>query len=433
VAGFERLTMADLDFEIEKKSVDTILVAFSDLQGRLVGRRCTTEHFLSEVMPGGMRMPSYLLTLDAASATAPGFALSATASGLGDLLLRLDMTALFRMPWEPGTVGVLGDLEFADGTPVSMSPRTILRRQTRRLEMEGQTASLAVTPQFTVLRNGEPAGRREAFLRRVRQSLIEAPVAVDATTALLGPGRCEIAVRPGEPLAVADSTIVLRNAVKELALDDGMAATFMARYDDRPGASCHLGLSIRGMRGGMIFSDRYGDAGLSEVGKAFVAGILEHAAEVSLLNAPHVNSYRRFSGDPLSPSTASWGEDNRTCAISVVGGETALRIVNRIPGSDANPYLTVAAMLASGLDGITHQRRVPNAVVLDAGQSDAPPLPASLADALTAWSQSEWVRATFGPEVQDHYANLAQVELDAARAAGGATPEWERNRYFDGC
>jgi glutamine synthetase len=428
----DRLTMADLDFEIEKRSVDTVVVAFADLQGRLVGRRCTTDHFMAEVVPSGSRVPAYLLTLDATSDTAPGFALSATASGLGDLVLRVDTSTLFRMPWEPGAVGVLGDLEFADGTPVTMSPRAILKRQVRRLEVEGQTASLGAAPQFTVLEDDRRAARREPFLRRVRQSLAQAPVLIDSTTALLTPGHCEAAVRPGDPLETADAIVVLRTVVKELARDEGKSATFMARYDEQAATSAHLSLAIRGMRGGMIFSDRYGDAGLSEVGKAFVAGVLEHASEVALLNAPNTNSYRRFNGDPLSPSTASWGEDNRTCAVSVTGGENALRIVNRLPGSDANPYLTFAAMLASGLDGITHQLRLPKAIELDARHSLAPALPASLAEAVDAWSGSAWVRSTFGPEVQDHYANLGRVEVDSALPAG-ATPESERVRYFDGC
>jgi glutamine synthetase len=418
--------MADVEFEIEKKDVDTLMVVFSDLQGRLVGRRVTTDFFTSEALPHGLPVPAHLLSTDATGRLTGSFALSSPDNGYRDLILRIDTSTLFRMPWEQGTVGVLGDLEFPDGTVVTMSPRAILRRQLERFDTVGLSALLAANTQFTVV--GDSPAHLEPLLRQIRQALTAIPVPISGTMALPAPGHVELEVRPGDPLQVCDGLVKLRAATTEIAGLEGMTATFMAAYQPGTGSAAPLSLTMRGQRGGMALADRYGDHGLSEVGKAFVAGQLEHAAELCVLYAPTVNSYRRFGADPFSPSAVNWGQDNRTCAIRVVGWDANLYVENRLPGSDANPYLATAAMIAAGMDGVSHQLHVPPPIEGDGHDAGSPPLPRTLAEALDAWVSSTWVTATFGPEVQSHIATAARIEVEAA----GATDDlaWERARYF---
>jgi glutamine synthetase len=426
-----RLTMGDVEFEIEKKATDTIMVAFADGQGRLVAMRVTTDHFMQEVLPSGMPVPSHVLATDATGQMSPAYPLTAPESGYRDLLLRVDPTTFFRMPWQPGTIGVLGDLEFADGTAVTMAPRTVLKRQAKRIETAGYTASLGSELQFTLI-TPEPAtggnhlasrsARLEPTLHQIRRSLSEMPVEIAGTSGLQGPGQYEVVLLPGDPLQVSDGAVLSRSAIKAIATLEGQRATFMAAPGESAGTGA-VNISLRGQRGGSPLADRYSEAGLSEVGKAFVAGLLLHATELCVLYAPNVNSYRRFGSDPFSPSALTWGDDNRTCAVRIVSSESALRIENRMAGSDANPYLTAAATIAAGLDGISHQTRI-------GSPANAAALPTSLGEALAAWEGSTWVRETFGPEVQDHYATMARLEIDAAGAS--PTLEWERERYLDG-
>ena len=427
-----RLTMGDFEYEIEKKAVDTIMVAFADSQGRLVGARLTTDYFMSEVLASGMSVPSYLLATDATGQVNAAYPSADPESGYPTLLLRVDPTTFFRMPWQPGTVGVLGDLEHADGSPVPIAPRTILRRQAGRLEAASYTATLGSDLAFMLITPQPAAGanhlaarsaRLEPTLHRIRRAISDMGVDIEGTFGLPGAGQFEVTMRPGDPLQICDGAVMSRNAIADIAALEGGTATFMAAPGDT-GVSGHVSVSLRGQRGGSPLADRYSDAGLSEVGKAFVAGLLQHAAELCVLYAPTINSYRRFGSDPFAPTHLNWGEDNRSCAIRVVGSDTALRIENRIPGSDANPYLTVAATIAAGLDGIAHQAKVPPAV-----SPSAQPLPTSLAEAVAAWEGSDWVRDTFGADVQAHYATMARLEIDAAGAS--ADLEWERERYLN--
>ena len=429
-----RFTKGDFEFEIEKKAVDTIMVAFTDGQGRLVGARLTTDYFMSEVLASGMYVPSSLLATDATGQVSSTYPIADPASGYPSLHLRVDPTTFFRMPWQPGTVGVLGDLEFIDGSPVSIAPRTVLRRQAGRLEAASYTAILGSELEFTLI-TAEPAmggnhlasrsARLEPTLHRIRRAISDMGIDIEGTFGLPGAGHFEVTMRPGDPMQICDGAVMSRNAIKDIAVLEGCTATFMAAPGGS-GVSGHVNVSLHGQRGGAPLADRYGEAGLSEVGKAFVAGLLEHAAELCLLYAPNVNSYRRFGIDPFAPTHLTWGEDNRTCAVRVVGSDTALRIENRIPGSDANPYLAAAATIAAGLDGITHQAKVPPVV-----SPTADPLPTSLAQAVAVWAESAWVLETFGADVQSHYATMARIEIEAAGAS--ADLDWERERYLDGC
>jgi glutamine synthetase len=435
VAGFDRLTKNDVEFEIEKKAVDTVLLAFADPQGRLVATRLTADFFLKEVLAAGLRVPPHLLATDASGAADPAFDVLSAERGYGDLVLRPDPATWFRVPWQPATVGILADVEHADGTIAAVSPRAVLRRQAQRLEAAGYAATVVSEPQFTLASadttlTGNHLSSRSAavepLMHRIRRSLVEMPVATQGITGLLGAGHFEVTLRPEDLLPACDGALLARAAVKEIAAQEGIVATFMAAYDESVGSGGHISVSLRGQRGGTPLADRSNETGLALVGRAFVAGLLAHANELCVLYAPTVNSYRRFGSDPYSPTVLTWGQDDRTCAIRLVGTDATLRVENRIPGSDASAYLTAAATIASGLDGITRQLVLP-----PARSTDAEPLPASLADALTAWTASTWVRETFGPEVQDHYATMARIEIEAGITTPGL--EWERSRYVDAC
>lgn len=451
MAGFERPTQDDVEFDIEKKVTDTIVVGFGDTHGRLVVRRVPSELLRSFVLGSGLRVPGHLLATDATGQIAPGFAVSSLSSGFRDIVLRADTSTLYRMPWLPGSVGILGDLEFVDGTAVAVSPRTVLKRQVARLEANSLTGMLGTEPEFVLIENGsrsddaprtrhESSGanylssrsaRVEPLMRRIRRALTEMPVAHEGTVGLSAPGHFEVPVLPGDIVMTCDRTVVLRDVVKEIATQEGFFASFMAVPDLHGCSAGHVSISLRGLRGGSTFADRHGDATLSEAGKSWLAGQLAHTRELFLLYAPNPNSYRRFALDPMAPTALNWGYDNRTCAFRVAGVDTTMRIENRIPGSDANPYLAAAATIAAGLDGLTRQLTAPGPAEGDGHHSSAEPLPTSLSEALAAWTASDWVRTVFGPETQDHYANMARLEIEAAGAADDL--DLEHERYFTNC
>ncbi len=435
----ERLTLNDIDFEVEKRAVDAVAVCFPDSHGRLVGVRVSAGAFLGSIAATGLRVPAHLLCTDATGALASGYALSNPGTGLRDVLAKVDHRAMFRMPWQPGTIGALADLEFLDGTAITMAPRTVLRRQVQRLEDGSMTALIGAEVQFTVLEPGDEAtpvrgaghilsasSLAEPVLSRARRLLGEVPIVIDGTSGLVSPGGYEVTLRQVDPLRAADEVTITRSALTAIAREAGRAVTFMPAPDAGLATALHLSMSARGGRGTSPLADHYGEGGLSEVGKSFVAGILEHATELSLLYAPTVNSYRRFGADVVTPRRLDWGQDNRTCAVRTVEVAGVLRVENRLAGSDANPHLALAAMIASGLDGVA--RQLPLRPQSPDGE-EAATLPTSLAQAVDLWAESAWVRDTFGVEVQEHYTVLGRLEAMAARA--GSDLVWERRRYLD--
>jgi len=437
--NLERLTLNDIDFEVEKRAADTVLVVTPDSHGRLAGPRVFADAFLRDVVQAGMRVPAHLLCTDATGALATGYPLSNPSTGLRDVRARVDQKAMFRMPWLTATVGAIADVEFLDGTAVTMAPRTLLRRQVQRLEDASMAPAIGTETQFTLLDGAVdpaplrgagqlvgPSSAAEQVLTRARRVLSEVPVLIDATSGLVSPGGYEVTLRATDAMRACDEVVVVRSALTALAREAGRAATFMPAFDTGMATAMHLNLSIRGTRGTAPLADHYGEGFLSEAGKSFVAGVLAHAPEVFLLYAPSVNAYRRYGADAVTPRRLDWGADNRTCAIRIIEDNGSVRVENRLPGSDANPYLAVAAMLASGLDGFTRQLPLgPQATTGD----EAPELPKSLAHAVDLWAESTWVRDTFGPEVQEHYTVLGRLEAMAARA--NADVAWERSRYLD--
>jgi glutamine synthetase len=273
--------------------------------------------------------------------------------------------------------------------------------------------------------------RVEPLLRDLRSHMDRAGLVVESAKGECNLGQHEIAFKYAEVISTADQHVVYKTAAKELAARHNKAITFMAKYDEREGNSCHIHLSLRGQGGNAVFA-RSGDAGAGEgrspVFAAFLAGVLATMRDFTLLYAPNVNSYKRFQPGSFAPTSIAWGEDNRTCAIRVVGKGSSLRLENRVPGGDVNPYLAMAGMLAGGLWGIDMELPLEPALVGNAYTADRARVPTTLREARDAFANSILARNAFGDDVVDHYVNAADVELAAFERA---VTDWERVRCFE--
>jgi glutamine synthetase len=446
------LTLEQLRVEVGERTIDTVVLAFTDMQGRLQGKRLAAEFFLDEVAENFSEGCNYLLAVDVDMNTVDGYAMSSWSTGYGDFVLRPDMSTLRQLPWQPGTVLVLADLTWLDGAPVVASPRQILQQQVARLAERGWTALAGTELEFVVYadsyeeaaaanyRNLTPANqynvdysilgtsRVEPLLRRIRLGMADAGMYVESAKGECNLGQHEIAFRYAEALATCDNHAIYKTGSKEIAAQDGMSLTFMAKPNDREGNSCHIHLSLRDEDGTPVLA---GDRphGLSQVGEHFLAGQLAALRELTLWYAPNINSYKRYAAGSFAPTAVRWGIDNRTCALRLVGHGPSLRPENRTPGGDVNPYLAVAAMIAAGLHGIDHELPLEDAYAGNAyDDTGGPRVPATMRDALELWQGSAVAADAFGADVVAHYANYARVELAAFDAA---VTDWELRRGFE--
>lgn len=452
MARRQALDIETLRLEVEAGLIDTVAVSITDMQGRLVGKRIHAQFFVDEVIAHGTEGCNYLLAVDVDMNTVDGYAMSSWDTGYGDLVMRPDFATLHRMPWEPGAVGVLCDALWEDGTDIVASPRQILRRQLSRLSDAGMGAFVGTELEFILFedtyeeawhagyRDLTPANlynvdysmlggaRVEPLLRRIRNEMYEAGLVVESAKGECNLGQHEIAFRYTDALGTCDNHVIYKTGSKVIASQEGMALTFMAKFNEREGNSCHIHLSFRGADGSMVMTDAADPSVMSALGRAFVAGQLEHSNELTLLFAPQINSYKRYVPGSFAPTAIRWGHDNRTCAFRLVGHGAGLRLENRVPGGDVNPYLAVAGMVAAGLDGIERSLPLEPPFEGNAYTSDSLRVPSSMGEALHLWESSRWIRATFGEEVQAHYANMARVEI---AAYGKAVTDWERFRGFE--
>jgi glutamine synthetase len=445
-------TVEQLRSEVEAGRIDTVAVAITDMQGRLQGKRIHAQYFLDEVLHHGTEGCNYLLAVDVDMNTVGGYAMSSWDTGYGDMVMVPDLSTLHRQSWQPGTVGLLCDLQREEGGDVMASPRQILRRQLQRLGDAGMAAFVGTELEFIVFldsyeqawdsgyRDLTPANqynvdysmlgtaRVEPLLRRIRNSMTDAGMVVESAKGECNLGQHEIAFRYTDALRTCDNHVIYKTGAKEIAAQEGVSLTFMAKYNQREGNSCHIHLSFRGTEGALVMADDNDPQGLSDLGKSFIAGQLAHIKELTLLYAPQINSYKRFVEGSFAPTALRWGRDNRTCSFRLVGHGPSLRLENRVPGGDVNPYLSVAGMIAAGLDGI--QRKLPLEPIFtgNAYISESERVPSSMRDALDLWQNSTWIRDTFGAEVQEHYANMARIEMAAFAAT---VTDWERFRGFE--
>jgi glutamine synthetase len=431
--------------------IDTVILAFTDMQGRLQGKRLSAEYFLSEVVQHYSEGCNYLLAVDVDMNTVDGYAMSSWDRGYGDFMLVPDMSTLRHMPWHDATALVLADLTWLDGTPVLASPRQILKAQTDRLAARGWHAMAGTELEFIVYRDTyEQAAEKgyrnlvpgnqynvdysilgtsrvEPLLRAIRNGMAGAGLYVESAKGECNLGQHEIAFRYADAVTTCDNHSIYKTGSKEIAAQAGMSITFMAKPNDREGNSCHIHLSLAGQDGTAVLAGD-GPHGLSKLGEHFLAGQLAALRELTLCYAPNVNSYKRYVLGSFAPTAVRWGVDNRTCALRLVGHGASLRGENRAPGGDVNPYLAIAAMIAAGLHGIDNELPLEPAYEGNAYLDSGPRVPHTLRDALELWSASEIVAQSFGTEVQEHYANYARVELAAYDAA---VTDWELQRCFE--
>jgi glutamine synthetase len=450
------LSLEALEGLVASGAVDTVIVAFADMQGRLVGKRVAARLFVDEVAAHGAECCSYLLAVDVDMNTVAGYAMSSWDTGYGDMVMRPDLSTLRLTPWLPATALVLADLGWADGSEVAVAPRAVLRRQLERLSARGLVADVATELEFIVFdqsyreawasgcRGLTPASdynidyailassRMEPLLRDIRQGMAGAGLRFEAVKGECNRGQQEIGFRYDEALVTCDNHAIYKNGAKEIADQHGKSLTFMAKYDEREGNSCHVHLSLRGAGGaenGPVFFDDTRPHGMSPTFCGFLAGVLATLREFTLFYAPNINSYKRFADGSFAPTAVAWGLDNRTCALRVVGHGRNIRVECRVPGGDVNPYLAVAALVAGGLHGVERGLEPPEPYRGNAYEATGVErLPATLAEAAALFSGSAAAREAFGEQVVTHYLNNARVELAAYNAA---VTDWERMRGFE--
>ena len=446
------LSVEELRRLVDAGEIDTVVLAFTDMQGRLQGKRFAARFFLDDVLENGSEGCNYLLAVDVDLNTVEGYAMSSWERGYGDFAMRPDLRTLRRTPWSPGTALVTADLTWHDGSPVVASPRQVLRRQLDRLAEHGWYAYTGTELEFIVFndsyedawsrgyREMNPAnqynvdysilgtGRVEPLLRRIRNEMGAAGMIVESAKGECNLGQHEIAFRYDEALTTCDQHSVYKTGAKEIAAQEGKSLTFMAKYDEREGNSCHVHLSLRDGSGEPVMADDTDEYGMSKVMRHFLAGQIAAMRDFTLLYAPNINSYKRFRPGSFAPTAVAWGPDNRTCALRVVGHGQSHRFENRLPGGDVNPYLAIAGMVAAGLYGVEHELELPEVCTGNAYAGDAEHVPTTLREAAELWGASPLAREAFGDEVVDHYLHMARVEQEAYDTA---VTDWERYRSFE--
>ena len=445
------LTIEKLTDLVEAREIDTVIIAFTDMQGRLVGKRASARLFLEELAEHGAECCNYLLAVDVEMNTVDGYKISSWSTGYGDMAMIPDMNTLRLVPWLPGTALVTADLTWLDETPVAPSPREILKVQIARLAERGLVPFVGTELEFIVFDDTYRAAwarnytgltpasdynidyallastRMEPLLRDIRNSMDAAGMYCEGVKGECNLGQQEIAFRYAHALATCDNHSVYKNGAKEIADKHGKSLTFMAKFNEREGNSCHIHLSVRGEDGSAVMAGD-GKYGFSKLMEHWLAGLLKTTRELSLFFAPNINSYKRYVEGSFAPTAIAWGLDNRTCALRVVGHGQSLRVENRVPGGDVNQYLATAALIAGGLYGIENELELEPIFEGNAYGSDAPRVPQTLRDAAELFANSKIAVQAFGADVVEHYLNNARIEQQAYDAA---VTDWERVRGFE--
>jgi glutamine synthetase len=440
------MNLDELEAAVNDGAVDTVLLTIADMDGRLQGKRLTARHFLDEVVEHGAEGCNYLLAVDVEMNTVAGYEMSSWERGYGDFVMKPDFETLRPIPWQEGTVLLMADLAWEDGSDVVASPRQILRRQLARLAERGWQAMAGTELEFIVFRDTyedawhaayrdlEPANlynvdysmlgtaRVEPLIRRIRNSMVGAEMRVEDSKGECNFGQHEINFHYADALRTADEHVIYKNGAKEIAAEEEVSITYMAKFDEREGNSCHIHCSLAQEDGSNVF------AAEEQTFDRFLAGQLACLQELTLFYAPQINSYKRYVHGSFAPTAVAWGHDNRTCSLRVVGHGQSKRLENRLPGADVNPYLALAAMIAAGLHGIDNELELEPPYEGSAYDSDKPRVASNLHDARDQFAASDVAREAFGQEVVDHYLNRAKIELDAFEAA---VTDWERFRGFE--
>ena len=449
------LGVEQLDEMVRQDKVRTVIVAFTDHYGRLVGKSYDGELFVESAHKHGTHACDYLLTTDMEMTPVPGYSFANWASGYGDVHLVPDLGGLRVANWLDRTAIVLCDVKNSQGSYVPVAPRSILRRQVERAHNLSLTTAAASELEYYLFVNSyrdagskgcvglEEAGwysedyhilqgtRNEHFTAAVREHLKQSGIPVESSKGEWGIGQHEVNVRHAEALEMADRHVLFKQCLKEIADQMGMSVSFMAKVAaDRAGSSCHIHFSLwRDHKNALAGNERFGQIECSNLFRWFLGGWLRYVPDVMVFYAPTVNSYKRYVEGSWAPTRIAWSYDNRTAGFRVVGKDQSLRIECRIPGADCNPYLAFAASLASGLAGIEGQIEPPESYQGDLyGASQIARVPKTLAEATALFAQSDFAKRAFGEEVVEHYTHFFHTEQAAFDMA---VTDWERRRYFE--
>lgn len=446
----------DLEQAIVNGAIDTVLMVFPDLQGRLAGKRITGRFFLENVADAGTENCDYLIACDIDNNPIPGYRFASYEQGYGDMLARPDWNTVRIIPWVEKTAMVMCDLLFTEsGAPIEVAPRTILQRQVEAAAALGFVPMMASEIEFYLFRDSyddayskgyrdlQPHSpwvedyhilqttKDEYVIGAIRRGLEGAGVPVECSKGEAGRGQHEINLDFTTALEMADRNTVYKLAAKEIAHQHGRSVTFMAKYDFADtGSSCHIHSSLWSADGSTpVFDDHLGEHGMSDTFRHYLAGLVATAREFSLLWAPTINSYKRFQPGSWAPTGVGWGVDNRTLGFRKVGHGRGTRVESRIPGADANSYHAFAATLAGGLHGIRHQLELGaphegNGYTAD----DIPRIPWNIVDAIDLWERSDIAREAFGEEAHHHILVTARAEWEAFNRS---VTDWERTRYWE--
>jgi glutamine synthetase len=446
------LSLEDLRKEAEAGTIDTVVTAFTDMQGRLFGKRIEIEYFLEEAVDHGVEGCNYLLALDMEMEPVPGYEMANWEKGYGDFGIEPDMTTLRRIPWLDRTALVIADVVNHDGSPVVASPRQILIAQYERAAEMGFTPFAASELEFYLYKESYAEawekGYRdltptipyildyhilattmdEQYLGQIRRGMQGAGIPVEFSKGEAWYGQHEVNFRYADAVTSADRHTIYKNGVKEIAFLNEISASFMAKPSEKDiGSSCHIHQSLVGSDGESAFVDGNGEE--TDTFRHFLGGMRRHVRDLALFIAPSVNSYKRYAAESWAPTSVSWGRDNRTCGFRVVGHGQSRRVECRIPGADANPYLAFAALLAAGLDGIENSIDPGPELKGNAYEAgEAEPFPSALREAKELWDSSDFVKSAFGESVQKHYSNYARYEQ---QEFDQVVTDYERRRMFE--
>ncbi len=446
------LSLEQLGTEAEAGTIDTVVTAFTDMQGRLVGKRIEVSYFLDQVVDHGVEGCDYLLALDMEMDPVPGYEMANWERGYGDFGIVPDLATLRRVPWLDRTALVVCDVAGHDGSPVAASPRQILIAQYERAHEQGYTPLFASELEFYLYKESYAQAHDQDYrgltptipyildyhilattmdenvLGPIRRGMQGAGIPVEFSKGEAWYGQHEVNTRYADAVTSADRHTIYKNGVKEISFLHGVSATFMAKPSEKDiGSSCHIHSSLVGVESGeSAFVDGHDE---TDVFRHYLGGMRAHIRELALLVAPSVNSYKRYAAESWAPTSIAWGRDNRTAGFRVVGHGQSRRVECRIPGADVNPYLGYAALLAAGLDGIANKtdpgpELIGNAY--EAGQAE--PFPSTLREAVDLWEGSEFARKAFGDDVWAHYLNYGRTEQ---RLFDQVVTDYERRRMFE--
>jgi glutamine synthetase len=446
------LSVDELSSEWESGGIDTVVAAFTDMQGRLFGKRIEVGYFLDEVVEHGVEGCNYLLALDMEMEPLPGYEMANWEKGYGDFGIAPDIATLRRIPWLDRTALVLCDVVNHDGSPVPASPRQVLIAQYERAHEMGYVPLFASELEFYLYKESYAQAHEQDYgnltptipyildyhilattmdenvLGPIRRGMHGAGIPIEFSKGEAWYGQHEVNTRYADAVTSADRHTIYKNGVKEIAFLHGVSATFMAKPSEKDiGSSCHIHSSLVGVDGGQsAFVDGHDE---TDVFRHYLGGMKSRVRELALFVAPSINSYKRYATESWAPTSISWGRDNRTCGFRVVGHGQSRRAECRIPGADVNPYLGYAALLAAGLDGIANRTDPGPELVGNAyAEAEAEPFPATLREAVELWEGSEFARAAFGEHVWRHYLNYGRTEQ---RLFDQVVTDYERRRMFE--